>query len=244
MAAPKRSKLERAAQLPEIERLHNRGYSSHEIGARLGLSHVTILRDLAEVAERYRQEAVRQRTEGVGFLRAALREVRKEAWEAWEASKSDLERTVQEKFTQTIPAGLDGMSPQKAVEKMKAILTKEKRLPGGQYLALILKTFEMEADLEGFFAPTKVAPTTSDGTDLCTPLSDAERMAALSRLYARLGAADGEPTASGQVAADGSLSGRSGAGLERGGDDARSVAGDAAADPLEAGAAPLFPASG
>lgn len=242
MAAPKRTKLEREEQLPEIQRLHNRGYSTREIAAKLGLSHVAIIRDLTEIADRYRREANIERGVEVKQRIAGLREVRKEAWEAWEKSKENRERQVKEKISDSLDK--NGNPTADTVQRMKAVITTEGQLPANEYLSTILRTFEEEAELLGLYAPKKIAPTTADGTDLCQPLTDAERAAALARLHAFVGAAGGSPAPVRPDAADGSLSGGPGAGTPGCGPDAGPVAGESLAGDVEPGAAPLFPPGG
>jgi hypothetical protein len=61
-----------------------------------------------------------------------------------------------------------------------------------------LAVLDSEAKLEGLFPPTKIAPTNPEGDKPyeCS-LTDAERAAALGRLYASLGAGAGGPPAGG-----------------------------------------------
>jgi len=67
-----------------------------------------------------------------------------------------------------------------------------------------------EAELEGLYPPTKIAPTNPDGTKEYGDLSDADRAAALKSLYARVGAGGGGPTTDGEAVGDGSLLDQSG----------------------------------
>lgn len=88
-----------------------------------------------------------------------------------------------------------------------------------------LAVLDSEAKMVGLFAPVKVAPTNPKGDQPYAALSDAEAAAALESLYARLGARTGGSPVDGPDAAGGSLLGRSGADLERGGNGAGPVAG-------------------
>jgi hypothetical protein len=66
-----------------------------------------------------------------------------------------------------------------------------------------LAVLQDEAKLEGLYPPTKIAPTNPDGSEEYTGgFTDADRAAALERLYARLGAGGGTPPANGQAHAD------------------------------------------
>jgi hypothetical protein len=89
-----------------------------------------------------------------------------------------------------------------------------------------------EAELQGLYPPKKVAPTNPKGDqEYGAGLSDAERLAALERLYAALGHRNGSPPANGQDGADGPLLGRPGAAAERGGAQPRPLADEAATIP-------------
>ncbi len=150
MAAPKRTKLEREAQLLDIERLHNRGYSGREIAARLELAESTIRRDLDTISQRYRETTLVERTEGVNRMLVALRDTRREAWEAWERSKENKERQVKEKIAESLDG--QGNPTPDTLQRMKAVVTSEGRLPGSEYLSIILRTYEEEAELLGLYA--------------------------------------------------------------------------------------------
>ncbi len=77
----------------------------------------------------------------------------------------------------------------------------------GDY-ATALRVLQDEAKLEGLYPPTKVAPTTPEGDQpYALALSDADRLAALERLHARLGAPAGGPPANGHAPAGGPLLG-------------------------------------
>ncbi len=81
-----------------------------------------------------------------------------------------------------------------------------------------LRVLQDEAKLEGLYPPTKIAPTnpTGDQPYDCHALTDAERLAALRHLHARVGAPDGSPAVDRQDDAGGSL-----LGPPPGGDDGR-----------------------
>jgi hypothetical protein len=163
MAAPKRTWIEREAQLPVIEHLHNRGLSNVEIGATLRLSERVIRRDLDTIAQRYREEARLEHDIEVRRCIAALRDIRKEAWDEWERSKENKERRIQEKISERLDA--KGEPTTATVQTMKAVLVSEGRLADNAYLTTVLRTLKEEAELLGFYAPRKVAPVTPDGND-------------------------------------------------------------------------------
>jgi hypothetical protein len=59
-----------------------------------------------------------------------------------------------------------------------------------------------EAELLGLYPPRKIAPTDPTGKKPYAPLSDADRLAALQTLYARVGAADGGAAINGSAGPD------------------------------------------
>jgi hypothetical protein len=70
--------------------------------------------------------------------------------------------------------------------------------------ATALRVAQDEARLEGLYPPTKIAPTNPAGDKPYEgSLTDADRLAALQRLYAAVGAGGGGPPAGGAAAAGG-----------------------------------------
>jgi len=162
VAAPKRTPTEREEALAEVAKWDRRGYSVRAIAAKMGVSHVQVVYDLKIVKQRYRDTVLEERAALVAQKIEQLREVRQEAWNAWEASKENCERQVKEKISESLDA--HGNPTAETLQRMKAVITTEGRLPSNEYLTTILRTFEEEADLQGLYAPTKIAPTTPDGT--------------------------------------------------------------------------------
>jgi hypothetical protein len=68
--------------------------------------------------------------------------------------------------------------------------------------ATALRVLQDEAKLEGLYPPTKIAPTNPEGDQpYAAQLSDADRLAALQRLHASVGAGAGATAANGQAPA-------------------------------------------
>jgi hypothetical protein len=66
-----------------------------------------------------------------------------------------------------------------------------------------LAVLQDEAKLEGLYPPQKIAPTNPDGDkEFSGGFTDADRLAALQRLHARVGQGDRGPPAGGGAAAD------------------------------------------
>jgi hypothetical protein len=100
-----------------------------------------------------------------------------------------------------------------------------------------LRVLQDAAKLEGLYPPTKIAPTNPEGDKPYdgTTLTEAERLAALENLRARVGAPDGSPPPDRPDDAGGSL-----LGLSPGGDDGRGPE----PGPLAGGLAPRHPPAG
>jgi hypothetical protein len=81
------------------------------------------------------------------------------------------------------------------------------------------------AELEGLYPPKKVAPTNPDGDKGYGELSETDRAAALAFLYARVGAAGGEPHPDGPADGGGSVLDRPGPDSEGRGPDPGPLAG-------------------
>jgi hypothetical protein len=108
-----------------------------------------------------------------------------------------------------------------------------------------LAILQDEAKLEGLYPPTKIAPTNPEGDKpYVGSLTDDERLAALERLYASLGARNGSASAHGPSGALGSLLAGSGAAPDGCRPDSGPVADGVAAESGTPDPAPLFPPGG
>lgn len=185
---PKFTPSEREAVLNEVARLDRWGYSQEQIGKKLaeaGFATVTggmVCNYLKEIRERYRNAAMVERHEAVLEKLALLREIRREALEAWERSKEDARRRVEKKVPplsiDTSDLGKDAeakrgktkgkkgkkpklvqrpVSPEEEREMLisEIVDTIEGRLPANQYLATVLDTIKSERELLGLDMPTK-----------------------------------------------------------------------------------------
>ncbi len=158
--------------LDEVARLRRMGFTQIKISERLfetfnvKVSQPMVVSYEKKVIEQYRQSTVEERALLVEEKCAALRDVMKEAWDAYERSKSDAEKHVKETFEeQDCPACKgEGMKTSKKgndVECFKCggsgkyqqpnknIDTVEGRLPGAEYLNIIPRAHQQESELRG-----------------------------------------------------------------------------------------------
>jgi len=147
MAAPKlKSRTAQEEVKSLIAKMDRRGWTQYEIKEGLkdrgiDLSQGMISNYLKKIREEYREVMFLNRKEKVEEKLAQYREIRKEAWEAYDKSRENAEKE-QEEF------GLDGDMEGSEV-RIKRILTTEGRLPDNAYLTTIMKTLESERALLG-----------------------------------------------------------------------------------------------
>lgn len=147
------SPTHREEVLDFIAELDRRGYTQHEIRKRLPerfgftLSQGDVCKKLAIIRGRYKSEIIASRHEKVNEQLAALRDVRRTAWDAYHLSMLDSEKEVVEWEAET--AEVQGGDLESSERVIKRIQTREGRLPANQYLATILRTHEDERKLLG-----------------------------------------------------------------------------------------------
>jgi predicted transcriptional regulator len=111
-----RTKTKRERDMELMARMDRRGYSQYQIARHLGISQPQVCYDLKEIRKRYTEAISEEYRAKVEEKRQQLREVRVEAWRAWEKSKADARKVTEEV----------GFGPRGEVEKT----TKESELDG------------------------------------------------------------------------------------------------------------------
>ena len=152
VAGPKRTKTQREADLVAMARLDLHGHSTREIGRELGLSHVQVARDLKKLRLRFAAESLQARREAVVEKLAQLRDVRAEAWRSFEASKKNRTRRLREKVAEGLDA--EGKPTAKTIRRVKSVFASEGSAGKNEFLATILKTYEIEVKILGLAEPT------------------------------------------------------------------------------------------
>lgn len=144
----------------EVAHLTRRGWTQVEIATKIGVSQKTISLYLKDIRRLWAENVTWEITEYVAEKLDQYREIRKEAWSAWERSKESYKRTVTEKghkrtLTVKLGEGPKGRreTPATADENklvvLKRVLTKEGRVPAVQFLQVVLETLEAERRLLG-----------------------------------------------------------------------------------------------
>lgn len=173
MAAPKtKNPTERERLRAEIAALDHRGYSQEQIGAKLGMAKPTVNHHLKKIRARYRETQLEETRGSIYCKLLQYRELRREAWDAWERSKEDGVRTITER-TAPLRIGkeaetVDGKGRKRPRKNAKpapgtaddlrttrVATVVEGRLPATEYLKIIADCLKAERELLGLDAPKK-----------------------------------------------------------------------------------------
>lgn len=174
----------------------------------LGLHRTQIFYDWSECLRRLDKDRDRSTKTKRNKLLAEYAEIKAEAWQEWDRSKRDKERTVAETVE---PTAEQGKGKAKAAKgRKKAVKQIEGRLADPHYLRVIQACLEAERKLDGLDRPIKIAPTDPEGEEEYKGLTDHERAAAITAILARVGQAGAGPAAFGQDESAGQALGLSG----------------------------------
>jgi hypothetical protein len=163
MAAHKRTKMQREADLVIMTSMWIRGKTQKEIAEKFGLTQGQISHDLKEVHVR----VAALNSEVMAKKRAQrlteLAEIKREAWESWEKSKADKEVQIKEQIAsksgQKNQQGDDSDVQDGAAtdsERIKALLRTEGQCGEAIFLAEIRKAIQEENKIDGMYAAEKV----------------------------------------------------------------------------------------
>lgn len=136
----------RDEHLEEVAELDRRGYSQGEIARKTGVTQQQINYDLKQIRQTYLEGAAETYALKVAEKKRQYRDIRREAWEAWEKSKEEALRVVDEEVTSA--SGRGGHT--------RRTETREGRLPDVSYLRTVIDTLKQECDLEGLNQPLQV----------------------------------------------------------------------------------------
>lgn len=175
MAAPNtKNPTERERLRAEIAALDHRGYSQEQIGARLGMSKPTVNWHLKKIRARYRETQVEETRASIYCKLLQYRELRREAWEAWERSKEDSCRTITERTAPLVvgrpaeeqdgkgqkrsrkrPEGSAANGSADGLRMSRVATVVEGRLPATEYLKIVADCLKAERELLGLDAPKR-----------------------------------------------------------------------------------------
>jgi predicted transcriptional regulator len=190
-----RTNEQRAADLKEMARLRLFGNSQTAIAEKLGISQATVSRDLAEIVKGWKAEAVADMDEIKAKELAKLDALEVEAYEAWQGSKKESQKTVVEERP---GRNTSDEKPGKGANAGKFIKVEKQTSDGDpRFLQALLAIQDRRAKIQGFDVPVKFDGTvTNKATINASALSDsalAEIMAARDALAAAQAAQDATP---------------------------------------------------
>ncbi len=165
----------REAKIAEVARLTRLGFSQVEIALRVGVCSSTVALYQRKATQRLREVTVGERQDAVNEKLALLAEVRREAYEAWQASKREGYTRTYEECEEVVCKFCGGTGNSKVLDMEgspkrcgacggKGLRREPSRMveeirspePNNAFLKTILDTIKQEADLLGLEAPKEV----------------------------------------------------------------------------------------
>lgn len=146
----RRSPTQRELDRAELVKMVRRGWTQAAIAQRLGVTPKQVQVDWQIVVKEMRESRDEDALVHIAIKLEEYAEIKREAWEAWEASKEARQKIMLERY---------GKKPSKNGKKgdkggMKITKTKEGRLPGSEYMRIILDCIKAERELMAL-DPTK-----------------------------------------------------------------------------------------
>lgn len=151
MAAPRRTRTQRAHDLTRIAELYLTGKRQVDIAAELGVTQQQVSYDLQEIHRRWRESTLINMDEAKHRELDRLDVLERTYWAAWERSLTERTKTKQEK---------------NAIGVGKASVEKENLLGNPAYLAGVQSCIEQRCKIIGLYAPAKQELTGKDGAPL------------------------------------------------------------------------------
>lgn len=193
MARPKRTAVQREADLVTLAKLYLQGVAQAVIAQQLGLARSQISYDLKQIRQRWRASTIVDFNEAVNRELERVDLIEAENWESWQASKQPLETTTTERLT----AG--------AASSERARIQRRSRPGDPRYMDAIRWCVEQRIRVLGLAAPTTLMHTGLGGGPIAVAVEPDERLLAAEAAFLRALYAD-EP----EPGAPGGLSGRLG----------------------------------
>ena len=155
----RRSNALREDQIVEMVEMEARGHSIREICERFSKSRSQVHRDLKKYYKSKEDEKDETKIRKTNKLLQEMQAAKRELWKGLELSKQDKEIQTKEKITSKPQLGPDGVAQNRGVERNKASIRSEGRLPNCQYITELGKIWDREAKLLGLNNPSKVEVT-------------------------------------------------------------------------------------
>jgi predicted transcriptional regulator len=167
MAAPKfTTPSSREQMMAIVAKMDRRGYSYGQIAEVLGVTPEAVGEHVRRLKREYRAIAIEDLEESIGEKIEQYKEMRREAWEAWERSKERFEEVTE---TESLPIRIEdtrgkkdkgdksGRKDRNSPElRTVSKVTKSVYKSGAEYLRIVLTCLEAERKLRGTDAPEKM----------------------------------------------------------------------------------------
>lgn len=179
---PRRSKIQREADLLQVAQWYCQGLTQLEIGNRLGLTQQQISYDIRLLIARWQASASALIDELKGAELMRINNLEREAWVAFEASKGpqviEIERI---KSAAKLAGRGQGRGRQGPGSLIPTFLETRTETGSGDvaWLRVIQWCISERCKILGLYAPAKVAPTMPEGDQPYEPINEASRQAAL-----------------------------------------------------------------
>jgi transposase-like protein len=135
---PTRKPIQRLTDKAEMVKLLRRGWTKTAIAEKLGVHRTQVVHDWKQILEDLVETRDQEVNQLVVLKLEELGEVKREAWDAWERSKLDREKTVREDWESDSGSG-----------STKEIKTREGQVGEARYLDTVLKCIAAERELLG-----------------------------------------------------------------------------------------------
>ena len=144
--------IDRPETVAEISRLYRRGWSQLDIAVKYGVSQPTISQALKTEREAAKKQVAKTREAEQQQVIAALMEIIRECWDAWEHSKKPGEEITEKK---RVDDGEDG----DGTEFTLVELVTTGRCPDSDYLRLAKECWDKICTIRGLEAPKEMSLT-------------------------------------------------------------------------------------
>jgi hypothetical protein len=147
---PRRSKTEREADRAEAARLDRKGYTVTAIARIIGVSKQQISYDLKRIRERHLKSCLEERSAKVAEKLEELRDIRVEAWQAWEESLGNIADGLAERILAQIRVKVERCSKLKDridPALLDGIKVEVSGKPNTECLRIILACVQQEREL-------------------------------------------------------------------------------------------------
>jgi len=161
LAAPKRSKAQREADLARIAHLYLSGSNQYEIAKELGLSRQQITYDLQDLYGRWAESARSDIDKLKAEQLAKIDRLEREYWDAWRRSVGTHEKSITER-------------KRGETQMDRAQIVKEELAGDPRFLTGVGWCIEQRCKILGLNAPQKVAPTDPSGENPYMNMTDEE----------------------------------------------------------------------